>query len=117
MQIKQLDPSDSEGALRWDKFVFASPEATFFHRSAWQEIIRNVFHHPTYFLYAEQHGEIQGILPLAHVKSLLFGNSLIALPFAVYGGIAAAHPEAISTLEAEAQFAKWLLTLLWNISR
>jgi FemAB-related protein (PEP-CTERM system-associated) len=103
MQIKQLAPSDSEGAMRWDKFVFTSPEATFFHRAAWQEIIRDVFRHPTYFLYAELHGEIQGILPLAHVKSLLFGNSLISLPFAVYGGIAASHPEAISALEAEAQ--------------
>ena len=103
MQIKQLAPSDSEGAMRWDEFVFTSPEATFFHRAAWQEIIRDVFRHPTYFLYAELHGEIQGILPLAHVKSLLFGNSLISLPFAVYGGIAASHPEAISALEAEAQ--------------
>lgn len=103
MKIKRLDPSDAEGALRWDNFVFASPEATFFHRAAWQEIIRNVFRHPTYFLYAERNGEVLGILPLAHVKSLLFGNSLIALPFAVYGGIAAAHPEAVPALEAEAQ--------------
>ncbi len=59
--------------------------------------------HPTYFLYAEQHGEIQGVLPLAHVSSLLFGNALVALPFAVYGGVAANTPEAAAALEAEAQ--------------
>lgn len=103
MRIKRLDPSDTEGSLRWDEFVLASPEATFFHRAAWQQIIRDVFRHPTYFLFAESDGEILGILPLAHVKSILFGNSLISLPFAVYGGIAASHPEAISALEAEAQ--------------
>lgn len=103
MRIKLLDPSDTEGALRWDQFVLASPEATFFHRSAWQTIIRDVFRHPTYFLSAEHNGEILGILPLAHVKSMLFGNSLIALPFAVYGGIAASDSEAVSALEAEAQ--------------
>lgn len=103
MRIKLLDPSDTEGALRWDQFVFASPEATFFHRAPWQTIIRDVFRHPTYFLYAERNGEIQGILPLAHVKNMLFGNALIALPFAVYGGIAASDPEAVSALEAEAQ--------------
>lgn len=44
-----------------------------------------------------------GILPLAHVKSILFGNSLISLPFAVYGGVAAKTPEAATALEAAAQ--------------
>jgi len=103
MRIKRLDPSDTEGTFRWDEFVLASPETTFFHRAAWQQIIRDVFRHPTYFLYAERNGEILGVLPLAHVKSMLFGNSLISLPFAVYGGVAASHPEAIPALEAEAQ--------------
>ncbi|MBK7417560.1 MAG: FemAB family PEP-CTERM system-associated protein [Dechloromonas sp.] len=101
--IKQLAPSDREGAQRWDDFIFACPEATFFHRAAWQGIIGDVFRHPTYFLYAEIAGEIQGVLPLAHVKSMLFGNALVALPFAVYGGVAATNPEAVSALEKEAQ--------------
>ena len=101
--IKQLAPSDREGAQRWDDFIFACPEATFFHRAAWQGIIADVFRHPTYFLYAEFAGAIQGVLPLAHVKSLLFGNALVALPFAVYGGVAATNPEAVSALEKEAQ--------------
>lgn len=103
MIIKQLAPSDEGIAKRWDEFVFACPEASFFHRSAWQGILRDVFRHPTYFLYAEQAGEIQGVLPMAHVKSLLFGNALIAMPFAVYGGIAANNPEAAQALENEAQ--------------
>jgi FemAB-related protein (PEP-CTERM system-associated) len=103
MQIKQLSPLDKEGAALWNEFVVACPEATFFHRSEWQGIIRDIFRHPTYFLYAEQYGEITGVLPLAHVKSLLFGNSLIALPFAVYGGTATTMPEAASALEEEAQ--------------
>lgn len=103
MQIKQLDPSDKEGAVRWDAFVLTCPDATFFHRAAWQQIIRQVFRHPTYFLYAERAGEIAGVLPLAHVKSRLFGNALIALPFAVYGGVAATDVDAASVLESEAQ--------------
>ena len=101
--IKQLAPSDREGAQRWDEFILACPEATFFHRAAWQGIIADVFRHPTYFLYAEIAGQIQGVLPLAHVKSMLFGNALVALPFAVYGGVAATNPEAVSALEKEAQ--------------
>ncbi|MBK7463792.1 MAG: FemAB family PEP-CTERM system-associated protein [Betaproteobacteria bacterium] len=103
MIIKLLDPADQGSAKRWDEFVFACPEATFFHRAAWQGIIKDVFRHPTYFFYAEEAGKITGVLPLAHVKSLLFGNALIALPFAVYGGVAASNTEVSQTLEDEAQ--------------
>lgn len=103
MNIKLLDPADQGSAKRWDEFVFAYPEATFFHRAAWQGIIKEVFRHSTYFFYAEEAGEIQGVLPIAHVKSRLFGNALIALPFAVYGGVAASNAKAALALEEEAQ--------------
>ena len=103
MEVKQLSLSDAANAARWEAFVLACPEATFFHRATWQEILRDVFRHPTYFLYAEHDGEILGVLPLAHIKSRLFGNSLIALPFAVYGGVAASTTEAAAALEQEAQ--------------
>ena len=81
----------------------ACPQATFFHRAGWMKIIADVFHHDTYFLYAEVDGKIEGVLPLAHVHSLLFGNSLVGLPFAVYGGVATASSEVADALEAEAQ--------------
>jgi FemAB-related protein (PEP-CTERM system-associated) len=47
--------------------------------------------------------KLGAFLPLAHVKSLLFGNSLIALPFAVYGGAATSDADALLALENEAQ--------------
>jgi hypothetical protein len=43
------------------------------------------------------------VLPLAHVKSLLFGNALTSLPFAVYGGVAADDEASAAALEAEAE--------------
>ena len=79
------------------------PQATFFHRAGWQRVLREVFRHDTHFLYAEADGRIEGVLPLAHVKSLLFGQSLVSLPFAVYGGVAASSPQAAEALEASAQ--------------
>lgn len=103
MIVRQLSPADLATSQRWNEFVYACPEATFFHRSEWQGILNNVFRHPTYFLFAEESGEFRGVLPLAHVKSLLFGNALVALPFAVYGGVAAADSAAAEALEAEAQ--------------
>lgn len=103
METKQLAFSDAANSARWDAFVLACPDATFFHRAAWQKVIHDVFRHPTYFLYAEQDGEIRGVLPLAHINSRLFGNSLISLPFAVYGGVVASTPEASKALESQAQ--------------
>ena len=88
---------------RWDEFVMTCPKATFFHRAGWQGIIERVFGHPTHFLYAESAGRIEGVLPLAHVKSLFFGNALVSLPFAVYGGMAESTARAAVALETEAQ--------------
>lgn len=101
--VKRLAPQDIVAAALWDEFVLACPGATFFHRAGWQRIVREVFHHDTYFLYAEADGRIQGVLPLGHVKSWLFGNSLTSLPFAVYGGVAALNTNAADALEQEAQ--------------
>ena len=103
MEIKRLSVIDTDTAARWDAFVLACPEATFFHRAGWQKVLGDVYRHATWFLYAEDQGRIVGVLPLAQVKSLLFGHSLVGLPFTVYGGVAANDPQAVSALEAEAQ--------------
>ena len=79
-------PFEAVDAERWDAFVERSPDATFFHRIGWREIIGGVFRHRPHYLVAERGGEIAGILPLAEVKSRLFGHALISLPFCVYGG-------------------------------
>jgi FemAB-related protein (PEP-CTERM system-associated) len=70
----------------WDRFVAAHPAATFFHRSAWRDVIARAFGHRTHYLVAEQDGAVAGVLPLAQVKTRLFGHTLISLPFCVYGG-------------------------------
>jgi FemAB-related protein (PEP-CTERM system-associated) len=101
--IRLLDADDDACSARWDAFVYSCRDATFFHRSAWQKVIRDVFRHPTYFLFAEDEHGIAGVLPLAHVNSRLFGNALVSLPFAVYGGIAAGNADAAIALETEAQ--------------
>jgi FemAB-related protein (PEP-CTERM system-associated) len=103
MEIKRLSVTDADTAARWDAFVLACPEATFFHRAGWQKVLGDVYRHVTCFLYAEDQGRIVGVLPLAQVKSLLFGHALVGLPFTVYGGVAATDPQAVPALEAEAQ--------------
>ena len=102
LQLKRLSPHDRASAAAWDAFVATCPEATFFHRAGWQRILVDVFRHDTYFLFAELDGQVAGVLPLAHVDSTLFGNSLVSLPFAVYGGVAAATQAVAVALEKEA---------------
>ena len=101
--ILRLAPEDARDNVSWDAYVMAHPRATFFHRAGWQRVLRNVFRHDTHFLKAERGGRIVGVLPLAHVKSMLFGSSLTSLPFAVYGGVVADDEEAAVALETEAQ--------------
>jgi FemAB-related protein (PEP-CTERM system-associated) len=103
LRVHQLDSDDSAAVARWEAFVAVAPDATFFHRAPWQKILREVFRHRTYFLFAERAGTIEGVLPLAQVNSRLFGNSLVALPFAVYGGVVASTAEAAAALETEAE--------------
>lgn len=88
---------------RWDAFVRSCSEATFFHLSGWKNIIENVLGHPTFYLYAESANGIEGILPLGHVRSWLFGSALVSTPFCVYGGVAARTEEARKALEDEAE--------------
>lgn len=92
-----------EDAAAWDAFVEATPQATFFHRHGWQKVLRQVFGHRTHYLLAERHGRIEGVLPLAEIKSRLFGHALISTPFCVYGGIAAVSEAARAALDTHAQ--------------
>ncbi|APA71359.1 peptidoglycan bridge formation protein FemAB [Janthinobacterium sp. 1_2014MBL_MicDiv] len=100
--VRQL-PSQRHAHARWDAFVQACPDATFFHRAGWQTIMEQGFGHDSYFLYAEHDGRICGVLPLVHLRSRLFGKALVSLPFCVYGGIAGASAAAREALDGAAQ--------------
>jgi FemAB-related protein (PEP-CTERM system-associated) len=88
---------------RWDAFVGQCAEATFFHRAGWQEVIEQAFGHRCWFYFAEQDGRIVGVLPLAQIRSRLFGHALMSLPFCVYGGVAAQSDAARALLDQAAQ--------------
>jgi FemAB-related protein (PEP-CTERM system-associated) len=100
LRVRQAAPAD---LARWDAFVERCPEATFFHRAGWKEVIESVFRHRTFYLFAERDATVVGVLPLAQVKSLLFGHALVSLPFCVYGGVAATDPAAVPALHAAAR--------------
>jgi FemAB-related protein (PEP-CTERM system-associated) len=83
---------------RWDAFVHRCGAATFFHLAGWRDVLENVFRHRCHYLIAERGASVCGVLPLAEVRSRLFGHALVSLPFAVYGGPAAADDVAENAL-------------------
>lgn len=93
----------ADDMAKWDAFVKQSPNATFFHLAGWQNVLQQAFGHDTWYFYAESRGKLEGILPLAEIKSRWFGHSLSSLPFCVYGGIVASSPEAYESLDLAAQ--------------
>ena len=100
VRVRDFVPED---AARWEAFVEHCGEATFFHRAGWRAILERCFGHRTRYLLAERGREVVGILPLAEVKSLLFGHALVSLPFCAVAGIAASDAEAAAGLQEAAQ--------------
>ena len=95
MTIRTLDDAS---APAWDRFVESAPSGTFFHRAAWARVIETAFGHATHYIYTERDGAITGVLPLARVKTMLFGDTLISVPFCVYGGPLAADAASAAEL-------------------
>jgi FemAB-related protein (PEP-CTERM system-associated) len=100
MEIKYFNPQDT---IRWDDYVRNSSSATFFHLIGWKRVIEDTFRHKSFYIYVEEGGNIQGILPLFLVKSWIFGKFLVSTPFAVYGGPCTDNSEAERLLVEEAQ--------------
>ena len=96
LQCESMDP-------RWDRFVRGSPDGTFFHLLPWRDLIASAFGYQPFYLYAEEDGEIFGVLPVFLVKSLLFGRSLVTIPLGVYGGMIASNETAQALLSKAAE--------------
>ena len=80
----------------------AREEGTFFHLAQWRLVLESAFGHATHYLLAERNGAICGVLPLAELRSRLFGHALGPTPFGVYGGVVAADAAAHDALTERA---------------
>lgn len=88
----------------WDAFVMASDFSACYHQIGWKEVIEKSFGHKAFYLISEDgSGGIEGILPLAQLKSRLFGNFLVSLPYFNYAGACASNQESLNRLLSEAK--------------
>lgn len=81
--IRPVRDADAEA---WDAFVGRHPDSTFFHRFGWRRLLADTLGHEDRYLAAWRGDSLAGLLPLAGVRSRLFGSSLTSLPFCAYGG-------------------------------
>ena len=86
----------------WDAYVARHPSGTLYHLSRWRNVIEQSMRHRYHALAATEDGQIVGVLPLAYLRSWMFGRFLVSLPYFNYGGILADNPEAAKRLFAQA---------------
>lgn len=80
-------PGEAWDQEAWDRFVLSRDEASPYHQSVFRDVIEEVFGHATYYLRAQDPADhTTGILPLVRLKSRLFGDFLVSLPYFNYGG-------------------------------
>ncbi len=87
IQVERLNSADFSA---WDGYVSQSERCSLYHHRAAPKMISQLFGHQNYcFLAKDQAGKVVGVLPVVHIKSLLFGNYMVSLPYFNYGGAVA----------------------------
>lgn len=97
----KLSVSQEINPAEWDAYVESREEGTCYHLYDWKKVVEESFgHRGCYMAARDTDGRIRGILPLIHMKSLLFGNFLVSLPYFNYGGLLCDSSEAADALIA-----------------
>lgn len=97
----EINALEVAAVSQWDTYVDQHPQSRLYHRAAWRDVIRSVFGHECVYLCARREGKIVGVLPLIRLKSRLFGDYLVSMPYFNYGGAVSETP-AVSQLLMQA---------------
>lgn len=98
--IRRLGDGDEAA---WDAFLETRSETTLYHRSPWRRLIEDQFGQQAFYLYAAgAAGDVQGVLPLVRLKSRLFGDYMVSMPYVNYGGAIGLTPDIETALMQEA---------------
>lgn len=110
MRVEPFSGSPPE----WDRFVRSTPARTAFHLYGWRRVIEETFGHDCPYLCAREEagesaakeGALAGVLPLVRVKSRLFGDYLVSMPFLNYGGPLGSEEARTALARAAAERAR-----------
>lgn len=99
VRVSRLGRDDETERARWDRYVESSPGGSLYHLTRWQRVIEDVFGHETFYWQAnDAEGRLLGVLPLVRLKSLLFGDYQVSMPYFNYGGAIGVAPEVEEAL-------------------
>jgi serine/alanine adding enzyme len=94
---------DGSRQTEWREYVERAAGAELYHDHRWRSLIEGLFGHRAYYLFAaDGSGRFRGVLPLLRLKSRLFGDFLVSLPYVNYAGVLADSTAARDALLAEA---------------
>lgn len=96
VSVRAAGDSDQE---LWRAYVDLHPAGTVFHRWDWRQILAETFGHAGHFLVASRGDRAVGVLPLAEVRTWLFGHVLVSLPFCSWAGPLADDDAALQALD------------------
>lgn len=105
MEVRSINLED---VLKWDAYVRSHPMGNVYHLAGWRNVITKTYGHDSFYLAAFETAEngsppkIHGVLPLFRLKSLLFGNQLVSIPYFDFGGVLADSEEVEKGLIAAA---------------
>jgi len=82
-----ISSAGAADAQDWDDYVRRHPAGTAYHLYGWQRVFGHALRADTdYLLARSDSGQVCGLLPLVQLKSTLFGNFFVSLPYANFGG-------------------------------
>lgn len=94
MNVTLLSGTDLLNALpRLSEYASRGPVAHPARDPRWLKVLREGFGHAPYAIEAVRNGTTVGYLPLAYVRSFLFGRFLVSLPYLNTGGVMADDKE------------------------
>lgn len=97
--ISQLHDEHAE----WNDYVDNNSDACLHHRCEWKQIMEDTYGHSCFYYLAQNNdGIIVGILPLVQLKSRLFGNLLVSMPYFQRAGTVADNLQVEDALLTEA---------------
>jgi FemAB-related protein (PEP-CTERM system-associated) len=106
LETCQLSPGEED---QWNRFVISSSSGTFCHLLEWTTVVEKVLGQRCFLLVARGERGIRGVFPISWVRNKLFGDCLVSLPLAVYGGICADDEDSyFSLLKAGSDLANRL---------
>jgi serine/alanine adding enzyme len=87
-----------EDGMQWNDYARNHIVGTLYHDFEWRRLIAKVHGHDCPYLMARRAGRVVGVLPLVQLKSPIFGNYLVSMPYLSAGGALASDDRAAAAL-------------------